>query len=193
MNATTRPSAVFEQWLGHPVVDYARKRAPSASALDVLETLSGMLNELEDRFPGVPFADILDRRAYIDTEGRRHEELTIARRLVELGVAPEDVRAMHGDRAGLAADAAWTEVEFAAAEQGWSTEEMRCAYGWSAWKATQVAALAVEPDRVGVAIGDAFEAGEHNHTHLMQRFGVSRNKVKQDIRRRRYRIWKAAR
>lgn len=55
MTATTQ-----ELWLSSPLVTYARHRAGSeASPVDVLSELSSLMNELEERCPGVPFGEIL--------------------------------------------------------------------------------------------------------------------------------------
>jgi hypothetical protein len=56
------------QWLDHPIVRHARHNLPrDASALDLMEGTLRVMMELEARFPGVPFADILSA-AEVETD-----------------------------------------------------------------------------------------------------------------------------
>lgn len=47
-------------WLDHPIVRHARRNLPSdATPLDLLENTLGVMMELEERFPGIPFGQLL--------------------------------------------------------------------------------------------------------------------------------------
>ena len=69
------------KWVDHPIVAYAIERADgAASPLQVAESLLEVMNDLEDKFPGVPFADILGM-------ARRVDEPEVRETLEKLGVA----------------------------------------------------------------------------------------------------------
>lgn len=51
---------VHPSWIDHPFVQQAADRSGCGDdAVLLLETLSALLNELEDKAPGIPFADLL--------------------------------------------------------------------------------------------------------------------------------------
>lgn len=80
----TTTATTEEQWLCSPLVQYAiEKSGTDAPAVDILSTLSDVLNELEERCPGVPFQSILAGAAMSAT---KIEKRTSAICLLSLGM-----------------------------------------------------------------------------------------------------------
>ena len=50
----------IDRWLESPLVQRVVARNPNMSALDILEGVKATLDDLEERFPGVPFSELLD-------------------------------------------------------------------------------------------------------------------------------------
>lgn len=81
MTDTINPS-----WFDHPIVRRsARQLPPGSSVLDLLEATHATMTELEDRFPGMPFAEILSGSDV-------PHPTTVAATLLERGARPSDVR-----------------------------------------------------------------------------------------------------
>jgi hypothetical protein len=75
-----------QAWLDHPIVRHARGSLPvDAQPLDLLEATLGVMLELERRFPGIPFGELLGATdTDVDTS-------TLRARLARAGVSTEDM------------------------------------------------------------------------------------------------------
>jgi hypothetical protein len=63
---TREEAKLNTEWRDHPLVQRAVIEADKAgdlSTLGVLDNLLTLMNEIEDRFPGIPFRDLLQDRA----------------------------------------------------------------------------------------------------------------------------------
>lgn len=70
----TTTATTDEQWLSSPLVQYAINQAGTgADEITVLATLVDLMNELEDRCPGVPFASILAGSRFGATQVEKRE------------------------------------------------------------------------------------------------------------------------
>lgn len=113
--------AIHPAWFDNPIVREAARRLESRgedlSGRDLLFELSGMLNELEDRFPGVPFADILAARTRPDPEAVR-------RGMSAAGVSPDDIDTVLGAPAGTPDRKLATEANFDLVASGADVDEI---------------------------------------------------------------------
>lgn len=85
-------NAVLEAWLDHPLVRHAQAHLPAeTSTLDLLTETLRLMNELEGRFPGIPFEEILSApmASEADLEAMRGE-------MSAAGVSPIDVYTVAG-------------------------------------------------------------------------------------------------
>jgi hypothetical protein len=77
-------------WEDHPFVQRAARLAEEAgepSTLRVLEELFGIMYEVEDRFPGVPFSDVLQDQA----QAKGWDLVRIRRTLAKNGACQADI------------------------------------------------------------------------------------------------------
>lgn len=89
-NVPTREETEVKEWSDHPFVQRAARLADEAgdhSTLGVLERLLDVMYEVEDRFPGVPFSEILVDQA--QTPG--YDLARIRRTLQRNGACPADI------------------------------------------------------------------------------------------------------
>lgn len=99
---------VFEVWTSSPLVQRAIARAgEGAETVDVLETLHGMMLDLEERAPGVPFIELFEgARTAVSDEGH-HVHLglgstearqALGRAAAEAGISSWELDTIFGDR-----------------------------------------------------------------------------------------------
>lgn len=80
----------MKEWIDHPLVKRAVEKADRAgdpSTLGVMEHLLGIMNEVEERFPGVPFSGIIQDQAQADG----YDLARIRRTLAKNGACPADI------------------------------------------------------------------------------------------------------
>lgn len=185
-SATLLTKDDVDRWVADPLVARAfRLAGETASAVDVLETLSEMLSDLESRFPNMRFREIFCQEPNGDCDRAQ-----MARRMVQAGVDAADVRALFGDSdAARAGDALWSHTEFALASSDLSKSDIMALHGYSDWDAACIIRLR-HPLKSGyVPIANSFENGERNLSKLARDNGVSLNTLKGIVRRRRYERW----
>lgn len=86
----TREETEVKKWSDHPFAQRAARLADEAgdlSTLGVLEKLLDVMYEVEDRFPGVPFSEILVDQA--QTPG--YDLARVRRTLQRNGACPADI------------------------------------------------------------------------------------------------------
>lgn len=90
LDVTEREGATVKEWTDHPFVQRATRLANEAgdtSTLGVLEVLLDVMHEVEDRFPGVPFSQLIVDQA--QTDG--YDLARIRRTLQRNGACPADI------------------------------------------------------------------------------------------------------
>ena len=55
--------AIHPNWTSSPLVKRAIEKSPDCSAASIFSTLLDIMHEVEDRFPGVPYAELLSEPA----------------------------------------------------------------------------------------------------------------------------------
>ncbi len=119
--------ATWDQWLEHPVVRLARENVPRhASALDLLTETMRLVNEIDDRFPGLSMSEVMNAR---EMQPSRRKQ--IRARLLAAGATPADV-----------ATIVPTAVDLALTEDSWSTLVDK----WGMSMATRVVQIRTTPD-----------------------------------------------
>ena len=106
----------IDRWMKNPMVKEAARKA-KGDTLGTLEVLLDTMNELEDRFPGVPFETILSRA------GGRPDNLR--ERLRGVGACEADIAIVCGEHAPMAEAIADSRKElWALASSGLSRQDM---------------------------------------------------------------------
>ena len=95
-STATAPVEIHPDWLDNPIVRIAMARTDGGPA-DVLRALSGLLNDLEDRLPGVPFAEILATAKV--GEDAPEVRARVARAMIEAGTGTAEVADLVGETA----------------------------------------------------------------------------------------------
>jgi len=97
----------WQDWLEHPIVQTAQEALPpDASALDLLTETLRLLNELDERFPGLSMDEIL--RARNSKPATRRQ---VRAKLLRAGADPADVAIVAPSVIDLAAsEAPWTDL-----------------------------------------------------------------------------------
>lgn len=173
-----------EAWSRHPIVKLADQMiGPEGSPLELLETCSALLDDLEERFPGMSYAEILALR-------RSKDKRRVARRLRVHGVSTDDITATVGEGYAEVSRDEFGVDEYRLAAQDLTLDEL-VARGMAVTKARTVRALRrdlTELDRQIIAMWT--EQGEQIPTlEICRRLACTRPKVQTSLRKHGYRTW----
>jgi predicted DNA-binding protein (UPF0251 family) len=177
-------SAGVMDWLDNPIVRQAYRMSPDDSELvDVLDKLLEILHELEDRFPGVPFRDILS------TPDTGRDRMRIVATLRQTGASEDDISIVFGDMKHFD----WDQVDdraFELVHRGVTKREL-LDLGYTTSGAESVLGIrtpltpteekALDLVQQGMTIGEA-----------SRRLGLNRATTRRAVRKYRYREWLAA-
>jgi hypothetical protein len=169
-------------WLDNPLVRRAYQQSPEdATLLDVLDKLLETMHELEDRFPGVPFRDILSA----PESGR--SRMQIVATLRKTGASEDDIALVFGEMKPFI----WDNVDddaFELVRQGKTHAEL-VELGYSPTAATNILAVrfplsVAERQAVDLSIGEGMTAGQIEREH-----GIGRATTRRGLRKQRYQEW----
>lgn len=163
--AVLQDVVIDEAWYHNPIVRNVLGRfTDPPSAFAVFDALSSMLNELEEKFPGLSFNEILYGQS--ETASKRDR---IRATLSAAGVAAEDI--------DLVAPS-----QFSMAASGLSETELEREYGVSASTASEIVKLRQPPSDRERQIAALVDAGQ-KPAHVAKALGVSRSTVKRAMER----------
>lgn len=182
---TTATVAVCDEWFEHPIVKRVQDMAPEgASARHVLIALSDTLNELEDRFPGMPFSEILG-------SAERPQPIQVAQELKLRGVSDADLALICESRTGQAGSASLSYFDLRdleAAHAGVPGAELE-RQGWPQRKAKEVCRMRQNVSGNELKWARLILDQGWNVNQVVRELGVPRYQVRVGLAKVVYRRW----
>jgi hypothetical protein len=172
----------LDEWNEHPLVRLAEQRS-DGSLLSKFEVLLGLLDEMETRFPGIPFRDILSM-SDVTLETREVYE----RVLRDAGVTDRDidiVLSKGGPQAGHVAP--WDDERYELVNSSLTRQEL-LQLGYSIYTVEAVLRMRRPPSEEDYEIVAELNKG-HSIGTVVERGGYKRYAVMDAAQRFNYRSW----
>lgn len=172
-----------ETWSQHPLVTTATRRlGDNYSALDLFEELHGIMTDLEDRFPSIPFADILACHDPGTVRNRQQIQTT----LIAAGVTKDNIEALIGpvpnDGLGVS--------EYQLALSNVEHKDLIKHYGYSVTTAGLIRSLRQPITAIENRVLDMLDKfPDMSMAELERRLKLNRSTVRKAVRKGRYQLW----
>lgn len=172
----------LETWSQHPLVTTAARRlGPSYQAVDLLFELHGLMTGLEDRFPTIPFREVLA----CHNPGSPTDRKRIHREMTQAGVSPQDIYTLIGDP-----DDTLGEQEFQLALDDVPRKVLIERHGRSHAQAEAIRGVRTPPTPKELLVLDSVgDAPITNKAQLARDLGTTLDVVRKALRKRRYWAW----
>jgi hypothetical protein len=168
---------IHPDWVEHPLVREAARDADDA--LGLLSQLNKLMLEVEDRFPGVPFRQILERpQAALG-------KLDRIAMLRDAGIDEDLIADLEGP---VDIEPGWGETEWTYAATDLTYSELQELSGWSRGRCAEVVALRGAFTRTEDKVIEAVQAGA-TISEAARLVGVARNTARRAVRKFKYVAW----
>jgi hypothetical protein len=169
--------AIHPDWAEHPLVREAARDADDA--LGLLTQLNKLMLEVEDRFPGVPYRQILEQpQAALG-------KLDRIAMLRDAGIDEDLIADLEGP---VDIEHGWGEREWTYAATDLSYSELQELSGWSRGRCNEVVALRGSFTGNEDKVIEAVQAGA-TISEAARLVGVARNTARRAVRKWRYAAW----